>query len=60
MSEEVPFSPFFEDFVFRSRVFFFPIRPSRLYVYNIAFEVENFIPNSLAASFIVTYFDITR
>jgi len=42
---------------FLSRVFFLPIRPSLLNVYKITLEVENLIPNSLAASFIVAYFE---
>jgi len=40
-------------------VFFFPILPSRLNVCRIALDVENLIPNSLAASLIVTSLEIT-
>lgn len=42
------------------RVFFFPIRPSLLKVYNIALAVENFILNSKAASLMVHCRDNTR
>lgn len=40
-------------------VFFLPILPSRLKVWRIALEVENLMPNSLAASLIVTSLEIT-
>jgi len=36
-------------FVFLSLFFFLPILPSFLYVWRIAFDVENLRPNSLAA-----------
>lgn len=41
-------------------VFFFPILPSLLYVWRMALDVENLIPNSLAASLMVTSLEITR
>lgn len=54
------YAAFFAVRGFLCLVFFFPILPSLLNVCRIALEVENLMPNSLAASLMVTSLDITR